>query len=233
MRLLIGQPPKTMSELIEVTGVTRTAISEQLNELISAGFILQKLERLPGRGRPRYLYSATEYAQKKLFEGYQSILVPAAWRAIKKHCGEEVVKNVVEEISTELAEHFNRQIESQVPEERLQEFTDIICRSGRLGACRIDREHSEYDKLCCPFVSMYDGSGIVCDIDRLAMSKIVKAPVERVGCRLEGAPCCTFRFTKKPEDLLDITTEDCRKSVEPDAITTEQDPIKRSGIDTT
>ena len=96
MRLLIGQSPKTMTELIEATGVTRTAISEQLSELISSGYIQQKLERLPGRGRPRYLYSATEYALKKLFEGYQSILVPAAWRAIKKHCGADVVDTVVD-----------------------------------------------------------------------------------------------------------------------------------------
>ncbi|MCL2118272.1 MAG: winged helix-turn-helix transcriptional regulator [Planctomycetaceae bacterium] len=224
MRLLIGQCPKTMSELIEATGVTRTAVSEQLNELISAGYIQQKLERLPGRGRPRYLYSATDFALKKLFEGYQSVLVPAAWRAIKKHCGEEVMTKVVDEISSELAEHFNRQIESNIPEERLQEYTDIICRSGRLGACRVEGEHSEFDKLSCPFVSMYDGSGIVCDIDELAMSKIVKAPVARIRCRLEGDPCCTFRFTKKPGDLIDIDAEH-------DTIPTEHSPAKRIGID--
>ena len=207
MRLLIGQPPKTMSELIDATGVTRTAISEQLNELISSGYIQQKLERLPGRGRPRYLYSATEYALKKLFEGYQNILVPAAWRAINKHCGNEVVDKVIDEISSELAEHFNKQIDSTVPKQRLQEFTDIVCRSGRLGACRVEGDHVEYDKLSCPFVSMYDGSGIVCEIDKLAMSKIMKTPVERISCRLDGAPCCTFRIVQKPEHENNMTTE--------------------------
>ena len=228
MRLLIGQPPKTMSELIEATGVTRTAVSEQLNEMISAGFIQQKLERLPGRGRPRYLYSATEYALKKLFEGYQSILVPAAWRAIKKHCGEEVVSKMVDDISTELAEHFNRQIESPIPEERLQEFTDIVCRSGRLGTCRVESQHAEYDKLSCPFVSMYDGSGIVCDIDELAMSKIMKTPVERVRCRLEGAPCCTFRFNKTPEEIV---TEISIEPLSTKHTQTERSPDTHVGID--
>jgi len=203
MRLLIGQPPKTMTELIEATGVTRTAISEQLNELISSGYIQQKLERLPGRGRPRYLYSATEYALKKLFEGYQNIVVPSAWLAIQKHCGDEVLTKVCDDISNDLAEHFNKQIESDIPEKRLQEFTDIVCRSGRLGACRIDGDNVEYDKLSCPFVSMYDGSGIVCEIDKLSMSKIVKAPVERVNCRLEGSPCCTFRIVKNPGNAND------------------------------
>ena len=226
MRLLIGQPPKTMSELIEATGVTRTAISEQLNELILSGYIQQKLERLPGRGRPRYLYSATEFALKKLFEGYQSILVPAAWRAIKKHCGQDVVKNVVDEISTELADHFNRQIESHVPEERLREFSEIVSHSGRLGTCRIDGEHAEYDKLSCPFVSMYDGSGIVCDIDKLAMSKIMKVPVERIRCRLEGSPCCTFRLAKQQDELIEISTVHG-----PSAAEHIHSPTKRATID--
>ena len=199
MRLLIGQTPKKMSDLIEATGVTRTAVSEQLNELIAAGFVQQKLERLSGRGRPRYLYSATEYALKKLFEGYQSVLVPAAWRSIKKNCGHDMIAKVCDDVSTELADHYNRQINSSVPEERLREFTEIVCQSGRLGACRIENNYAEYDKLSCPFVSMYDGSGIVCEIDKLAMSKILKSPVERVRCRLEGDPCCTFRIIRKPE----------------------------------
>ena len=204
MRLLIGQPPKTMSDLIEATGVTRTAVSEQLNELIAAGYIQQKLERLPGRGRPRYLYSATEFALKKLFEGYQNILVPAVWRAIKKHCSVEVLDKVCDEISSELADHFNRQIESTTPAERLREFTDIVSRSGRLAVCRLDGEQLEYDKLSCPFITMYDNSNIVCEIDKQSMSKIVKAPIERTQCRLDGAPCCTFRFlTPKPEMELE------------------------------
>ena len=213
MRLLIGQPPKTMTELIEATGVTRTAISEQLNELIASGYIQQKLERLPGRGRPRYLYSATEYALKKLFDGYQNVVVPAAWRAIRKHCGDDAVAKVCDEISNEMAEHFNKQIESTTPEKRLQEFADIVCRSGRLGACRVDGDNAEYDKLSCPFVSMYDGSGIVCEIDKLSMSKIVQAPVERVNCRLEGSPCCTFRIMKNVENANQTATETMTEKV--------------------
>ena len=199
MRLLIGQPPKKMSELIEATGVTRTAISEQLNELISSGYVQQRQERLSGRGRPRYLYSATELALKNLFESYQNILVPATWRAIKKYCGDSMLYKVCDDISTELAEHYNNQILSEEPKDRLQELTDLVCRSGRLGACRVEGGVLEYDKLSCPFVSMYDDSGLVCEIDRLLMSKIVKAPMERIRCRLVGDPCCTFRVIKQKE----------------------------------
>ncbi|MCL2347518.1 MAG: ArsR family transcriptional regulator [Planctomycetaceae bacterium] len=194
MRLLIGHPPRRISELIEATGVTRTAISEQLNELITSGYVDQQIERLSGRGRPRYLYSATEFAMKQLFEGNQNLVVPAIWRAIKKHVDLEIMQQVCEEVASELAEHFNKQITSEKPAERLREFTEIICKNGRLGIVRDESGGPELDKLNCPFITMYDSSGLVCEIDKTAMRKIVGADVERVRCRAEGAPCCTFRI---------------------------------------
>ncbi|MFZ5831917.1 MAG: MarR family transcriptional regulator, partial [Planctomycetota bacterium] len=63
IKLLVGSRPQTVAELIEATGVTRTAVTEQLNELVAAGFVDRGTERLPGRGRPRYLYSATQSAR--------------------------------------------------------------------------------------------------------------------------------------------------------------------------
>jgi Predicted transcriptional regulator len=208
IRLLIGQPPKKMSELIEATGVTRTAVSEQLNELIASGYVRQNLERLSGRGRPRYLYSATESALKNLFDNYQSILVPATWRAIKKHCSGDVVAEVCDDISTELADYYNQRIHSSRPVDRLQEFTELVCHHGHLGNCRTENGQLEYDMLSCPFASMYDESGIVCEIDRAMLSKIVKSPMERICCRLEGAPCCVFRMTPdtKDEENADVCT---------------------------
>ena len=39
MKLLIGTPPQTISDLICAMGVTRTAVAEQLNELLAAGLV--------------------------------------------------------------------------------------------------------------------------------------------------------------------------------------------------
>jgi predicted transcriptional regulator len=67
VRLLVGNPPQTVSSLIRATGVTRTAVTEQLNELIAAGFVERDTERLSGRGRPRHLYRTTQAALVLLF----------------------------------------------------------------------------------------------------------------------------------------------------------------------
>gem|GEM_PF-488441 len=197
MRLLIGHPPRTMTELIDGIGVTRTAITEQLNGLITSGYIVQTMERLSGRGRPRYLFSATQLALKQLFEGNQDRVVPAIWRALRKHGSPEIIQKVGEEVADELADYFNRQMTAVGPKERLKEFIEIICKGGSLGMYREEDGDPIFDRLGCPFISMYDGTEILCEIDRMTMTKVVGAEVERIRYRQEGSPCCCFRIKKK------------------------------------
>ena len=92
MKLLVGNPPQTVAELIRAAGVTRTAVTEQLNELVAAGFVERDTQRLPGRGRPRHLYRATDAALVLLFASNQRLVVPAIWRAILDVGGEELTQ---------------------------------------------------------------------------------------------------------------------------------------------
>ena len=62
VKLLAGQSPKTVASLIRSMGITRTAVTEQLNDLVGAGLVERAVERLPGRGRPRHVYKATNAA---------------------------------------------------------------------------------------------------------------------------------------------------------------------------
>ena len=43
IKLLVGHTPRTTAELIDEIGVTRTAITEQLNELLHAGFVTRTI----------------------------------------------------------------------------------------------------------------------------------------------------------------------------------------------
>ena len=89
VKLLVGHPPCTISELIDETGVTRTAVTEQLNELMASGFVERTVEKLPGRGRPRHRFSATKAALVLLFANNQQLVVPAIWKAIDEIGGED------------------------------------------------------------------------------------------------------------------------------------------------
>ena len=89
VRLLTGRPPQSVEDLIDALGVTRSAVTLQLDELIAAGCVEFSQEKLPGRGRPRNLYSATPTALTELFRGNHWLVVPALWRAIEAVGGDE------------------------------------------------------------------------------------------------------------------------------------------------
>ena len=72
VKLLVGHPPQTVADLTRAAGVTRTAVTEQLNELMAAGFV----ERTDRAARPAAAgratcYKATDAALVLLFAGNQ------------------------------------------------------------------------------------------------------------------------------------------------------------------
>ncbi len=195
VRLLVGLPPQTVSDLIKTTGVTRTAVTEQLNELVAAGFVERTVERLPGRGRPRHLYQATTAALLLLFASNQKSVVPAIWQAVDEVGGEELRLRVVQRVSALVAEQYRRRIVSATPKERLQELAKILSEEG--GLVEIDDEGGALTlhKRSCAFISMYEPKRSVCRVDEDLISAVVGHPVRRVACRHDGDPCCSFELT--------------------------------------
>jgi predicted ArsR family transcriptional regulator len=190
IKLLVGKPPQTVVDLIDATGVTRTAVTEQLNELVAAGLVERGTERLPGRGRPRHVYKASSACLSLLFANSQSLVVPAIWRAIGRIGGDKLTKKVVGRVSLDLADHYKRRITARKPEERLRQLTGLLCDEGGLAETVQENGKLLMRKRSCPFVSMIDEKRIVCCVDLEMMSEVVGRRVRLVACRHEGDPCC-------------------------------------------
>jgi DeoR family transcriptional regulator, suf operon transcriptional repressor len=195
MKLLVGNPPQTISDLAKIIGVTRTAVTEQLNELMAAGFVEQNTERQPGRGRPRFRYKATDAALVLLFASNQCLVVPAIWRAIREAGGEKLTAQILQRVGLAMAEHYNRQITAKKPHERLRQLIDVLAEEG----CLIEAVEGPQGQLVlyrrsCPFISMVDEQRNVCNIDRDVLSKVVGRPVRKTACRHEGDPCCAIEI---------------------------------------
>ncbi len=197
IKLLVGNRPQTVAELMQATGVTRTAVTEQLNELVAAGFVERSVERLPGRGRPRHLFAATEAAMVLLFAANQRIIIPAIWSAVREAGGEALVRRVLDRVTEKLVEHYSRQIRATDPAERLRQLVDVLNKEGAL----IDVIENEGELLIhrrsCPFYNISDEDLAVCGVDIGLMSRVVGSPVRRVACRHDGDPCCTFALSEQ------------------------------------
>lgn len=198
MRQLVGHPPQTMSDLVQALHVTRNAVTEQMDELIARNLVRQTLEDGKRRGRPRYLFTATENAMRHLFDGHQDIVVPTMWRMVRKYYGDEAVGTLVDEIAREVSDFYRCQMKCRTCRDRAREFVDLLIDNGRLIECRETRHCIDICKFNCPFASMADVTGNLCCVDRVAMQLIIgngkRAPVRLVASRNEGNPCCTFRL---------------------------------------
>lgn len=196
VRLLVGKPPIAVASLIRATGVTRTAVTEQLNELVAAGFVERTTERLNGRGRPRHLYTATKNALLLLFASNQHLLVPAIWRSIAALGGEPLVRDVLQRVAEAMADHYRPRIHGKTARERLKEMMRLLNEEGGIVEVHQDAEGQlVLYRRSCPFFSMFEEqTKAVCCIDQELISAVVGVPVCRTTCRHDGAPCCTFEL---------------------------------------
>lgn len=200
VRLLVGTPPQTIAELIRATGVTRTAVSEQLNELVAGGFVARTMERLPGRGRPRYRYSATRAALLLLAAGTQESIVPAIWQAIEHVGGRELTKKIQKRVAHTVVDHYRHCLTGRTPRERLRQLAELWSEEGQLVEWREDEKGQLLlRKRSCSFISMYEETRTVCSIDLDVIAALVRAPVVRAKCRHDGDPCCAFEVSLADE----------------------------------
>ncbi len=200
IKLLVGHPPRKVLDLIDETGLTRTAVTEQLKNLAAGGFIVRVVEHHSGRGRPRHRYMATQAALALLFANNQQLVVPTIWEAVNEVGGEDLVQTVLHAVSHRLAEHYRAKITASDPQTRIKQFRAILKAEGGL----IDLENKQgqitLSKRTCAFISMLDNERHVCTIDLDVMSAIAGCPVRRMACRLDGAPCCRFEIDARPSN---------------------------------
>jgi DeoR family transcriptional regulator, suf operon transcriptional repressor len=195
VKLLVGNPPQTIAQLIRAAGVTRTAVTEQLDDLMAAGFVERNLERTSSRGRPRHLFKPTHAALLLLFAGNQRLVVPAIWAAIHELGGEELSRKVLKRVSRTLADHYSAKITAKRPQDRLRQFiAHLTAEGGLLEVVEDDEGRLVLNKRSCPFISMVDNKRSVCFIDQEMISAVVGRPIRQMACRHDGAPCCKFEI---------------------------------------
>ncbi len=192
MKLLVGKPPQTVQDLIDASDVTRTAITEQLNELLAAGFVERQTQPPSGRGRPRHLYSATKTALMCLFPNSQHLVVPAIWSAVEEVGGAKLTRQVLRRIVRTLADHYKHKIKSKEPEQRLRELAKLLRKEGGLVEVVNEGKQLVLRRRSCQFITMLDENRSVCTVDLQLLTQVIGRPIRRTACRLEGASCCTF-----------------------------------------
>ena len=203
---LIGHPPQTISELLPKVDVTRTAITEQLNELVEVGLVARELERSSGRGRPRFRYSLTSNAISILYPGNQRLAVSMLWSAIKKLGGDELLAQIINEACEILTEqHYGSQVTGKTPEERFLEIMVFTTPRGDEMKWQRNPDGSiDVWRRVCDVEAISSAECRLCEYHKACVETIVGEKIEILENRHEGAPYCVFRLVaKNPEEAED------------------------------
>lgn len=194
VRQLVGRPPQSMDELVQATGVTRTAVTEQLQHLLDAGYVSRTAERV-GRGRPRHLFSATPEALQGLFRNNQRTLAPLLMRSLLEVAGPETASRVLEHVSGQLAQHYLTRMDDSADRlSRARQLVDLLRQEGILVDVQVDGDRLRIHERTCPFVDVANDQRTICTVERQMMTVVLGATVEATACRLDGCAGCTFEI---------------------------------------
>src|SRR5688572_7874251 len=99
----------TVSDLVEFTGVTATAVRQRLTRLMDHGLIARESEAA-GRGRPTHRYSLTPAGIRSGGNNYGP-LVQVLWDEIREIRDPEIRRGLLKRVSDRLAESYRGQIQ--------------------------------------------------------------------------------------------------------------------------
>jgi len=191
MESLVGVAPRTISELTQELGVTRTAVTEQLDELVADGYVSRVSEKTDHRGRPQYRYEVTPKGMTRFFPENQHLLVPAVWSSLVEIGGLDLLNEVI----CKTSEKLSLPVKQNLP---WRERVNLLVRKGGFDSCEFQPDGTALlTKRTCKFYSMYENSGTVCEIHLQTLARILGVHVTHVASRHENAPCCQFRVEKE------------------------------------
>gem|GEM_PF-322843 len=201
-----------VGDLVELLGVTATAIRQRLDRLQEAGLIERRKLASSTRGRPTFAYALTRLGRRQAGGDYAA-LAEALWREIGSVGSPEVRKQLLDRVARRLGQSYREGL-SDLPQDALDERFRELART--LVARRIDADVQQTGPLpvlelhSCPYPDLADGSerGEMCRLEEQAFSAAVGSPVHLSSCRMEGDSCCRFTVGKDQSTAkLDADTQ--------------------------
>lgn len=190
LEFLLRNGPASIKDLEQATGVTATAVRQQLASLSAEGLVAMSKER-QGVGRPRNLYHLTEQSHS-LFACYSDELALDLIHELMETEGADKLRYLFNRVGSKLGGQYRRQIRGDVMGDRVRELSNVLSRRG----IRVDLEHGEdtiiLHEYNCPYHDIASVHRDVCEMERSAFSQALGADVTLHDCIQDGHHSCQF-----------------------------------------
>lgn len=190
LEYLLRNGPASIKDLEQASGVTATAVRQQLASLIAEGLVAMSKER-QGVGRPRNLYHLTDRSHS-LFACYSDELALDLIQELMETEGADKLRYLLNRVGSKLGGQYRRQIRGDVMDDRVRDLSAVLSRRG----IRVDFEHSEDTIILreynCPYHDIASVHRDVCEMERSAFSHALGADVTLHDCIQDGHHSCQF-----------------------------------------
>ncbi len=182
----------TISDLVEFTRVTATAIRQRLNRLMQQGLVVRQAEAA-GRGRPTHRYSLTTEGVQSGGDNYGD-LAGVLWSEIRAVDDPEVRKGLLKRIVGRLAEVYRDQVAGTDLKERMESLVGLMQKRDVPFevATSEGSQLPVLTALACPYPDLAQQDRSICSMEKMLFSEILGEGMRLSTCRLDGENCCTF-----------------------------------------
>jgi predicted ArsR family transcriptional regulator len=185
----------TVTELVELLGVTATAVRQRLTRLMAQGFV-DRVALRAGRGRPSHQYVLTAAGRRKTGANFADLAI-ALWQEIRAIDDPEVRKGLLQRISRRLAELYEDRVTGDTLVERMEAVAELF--SSRQMPFSVDKqgELPVLKALACPYPDLAEQDRTVCSMERMLFSELIGQPIRLSNCTFDddGAHYCSFEVS--------------------------------------
>jgi predicted ArsR family transcriptional regulator len=186
----------TVADLVELLGVTATAVRQRLTRLMDGGLVARQSEAA-GRGRPVHRYSLTPAGVRSAGNNYDQ-LAQVLWDEVRAVEDPDIRHGLLKRISHRLAELYRGQVVGNSVQERMGSLAGIMAGNNLPFELDGSAELPVLTALACPYPDLAERDRGVCAMEKMLISEVLGEGVRLSSCRLDGATCCTFEASAVP-----------------------------------
>lgn len=196
LEYLLRNGTASIKELEQASGVTATAVRQQLANLTAEGLVVMTQER-QGVGRPRNVYQLTERSHS-LFACYCDELALSLIHELLETEGTDKLRSLLGRVGNKLAVQYSRQMRGEALGDRVRELSGLLDRRGIRAGFEQKGETIILHEYNCPYHDLASVHRDVCEMERSAFSQALGAEVTLGNCIQDGHHSCQFHVSSAP-----------------------------------
>lgn len=189
------KPHSTINDLAEAVSINSISVRHHLTSLLLDGLVQSEEER-HGVGRPRLVYSLSQKGLERFPNRYFE-LTSRLLDQMKETLPLSMINRFFTDIAENLVKNYEQKTNGYTIEQKLDFIKETLQKQGFSVGWEMKDSHYYIYENGCPYYHIGQTHPEICSVDQTLISRVMKIPVEKVSCVLDGGSSCVYRISKE------------------------------------